>query len=470
MTITDHDAATAVQRLEALADPGTVRPLNPIPGPVAMRAAEIEVDGRPVVAYAHDPHLAGGSVAGGEAMVILEAMRRARRADCPVIGAVSSPGARIQSGVDGLDAYGSVFAANVALRTRVPQISIILGACAGGGCYSPALTDFVVVSESSRMFLTGPTVVRDTIGEQVDAEALGGPEVHARNGVAHLVAADEDAALAFGRRLIAYLPGAGGGRLRAGSPGAEDPSAALPDDARKAYDMRGVIDGIADTGSTLELCARWAPNMLTVLAAIEGRPVGVLANQPRHLGGAIDVEASAKGAWFVSTCDRLGIPLLVLVDTPGFMPGTQQEAAGIIRIGAELVRAFAAATVPRVTVVVRKAYGGGYIAMNSRGLGADAWLVWPTAQVGVVGAHQAVGVLHRRELASAVDPDDVRTRLAERYAAAQRDPASFLDDEGVHRAVRPEETRGAVVAAIDAAAAAGASRRLPAFRARRTAV
>jgi acetyl-CoA carboxylase carboxyltransferase component len=447
---------TAIRRIEALADLGTVALLTQPPGPVAMRAAEIRVNGRPVIAYAHDPSIAGGSLAAKEAAVLLEAMRLAQRRGCPVIGAVSCPGARIQAGADALDAYGAVLAANVSLRGRVPQVSIVLDACAGGGCYSPALTDFVIASKSTRMFLTGPAIVRQTIGEDVDAEALGGAAVHARNGVAHLVAEDEDGALALGRRLVGYLPGAGVRFATSMPAGDEDPAQALPENPRQTYDIRRVITAIADRESMLELAPRWAPNIVVALTTIDGQPVGVVANQPKHLGGAIDTDASSKAAWFVSACDRIGIPLLVLVDTPGFMPGSRQESAGIIRIGSHLVRAFAEATVPRVTVVVRKAFGGGYIAMNSPGLGADAWLAWPNAQVGVVGAEQAVGVLHRKALDAADDPQGTKAQLVKRYAAA-------LSDRPADRLVTPRDTRTVVIRAIRSATEAGASRQVPLF-------
>ena len=273
--------------------------------------------------------------------------------------------------------------------------------------------------------------------------------MHARNGVAHLIAPSEGEALALGRRLVGFLPGVGATRAGEFAPGGADPGEFLPGDLRRGYDMRAVIRAIADSDSMLELAPRWARNMITAFIRIGGRPVGVVANQPKHLGGAIDGQGSTKGAWFTTTCDRLGIPLVVLVDTPGFLPGQKQETEGIIRQGAALVRAFAEATVPRITVVVRKAFGGGYIAMNSRGLGADAWFTWPSTQVGVLGAAQAVDILHEKELAALDDPSAARAALTEQYQAALSDPAVYLSDHPLDRAIQPAETRGAILQALD---------------------
>ncbi|HMJ04477.1 MAG TPA: carboxyl transferase domain-containing protein, partial [Conexibacter sp.] len=276
-----------------------------------------------------------------------------------------------------------------------------------------------VMTENAAMFLTGPGVVKDVMGEDVTAAELGGHKVHDRNGVCDLVVADDRAAATLSRSLLSYLPQhseAGLPRTLSVEPELADPGAAVPDDPRQVYDVRDAIAGIVDGGSLLEIQPRWARSIVTGFARIDGRPVGVIANQPRYLGGVLDAESSQKGARFVETCNAYGIPLVVLVDTPGFMPGTRQEQAGVIRFGATLVRAFAAATVPRITVILRKAYGGAFITMNSKDLGADLVFAWPGAEIGVMGAQPAVGIIHRRELAAAEDPVAARAELAAAYA------------------------------------------------------
>jgi acetyl-CoA carboxylase carboxyltransferase component len=288
----------------------------------------------------------------------------------------------------------------------VPQISIVTGVSAGGGSYSPALTDFVLMVEDASMFLTGPGVVREAIGEDVTLAELGGARVHERNGVCDLVAPDALSAADTARSLLSYL---GPPRAPVAAPPG-DPGLLVPHAARKTYDMRAVIRSVSDGGEFLELQPRWGRNMVTGFCRIEGQPVGVVANQPRYLGGVIDSVASEKAARFVRTCNSFGLPLVVLVDTPGFMPGVSQESAGVIRHGASLLRAFAEADVPRLTVVLRKAYGGAYITMNSKDLGAHLTFAWPQAELGVMAAKQAVGIIHRRESAEA------RERLTEMYA------------------------------------------------------
>jgi acetyl-CoA carboxylase carboxyltransferase component len=332
---------------------------------------------------------------------------------------VESGGARMQEGSAALSGYGQIFRETVALSGVVPQISVVSGASAGGGAYSPALTDLILMTEDAAMFLTGPAVVREALGEEISAAELGGPRVHERNGVCHLVEPDEAAAALRVREILGYLPSCAGDgvpRARVVPPTVADPGAVVPREARRAYDVRDALRGIVDGDSLLELCPRWARNMVTALARIDGRPVGVVANQPRHLGGVLDAQSSEKAARFVRFCDSFGVPLLAVVDTPGFMPGSRQEQAGVIRHGASLVRAFASARVPKFTVVLRKSYGGAYITMNSRDLGADLVLAWPDAELGIMSARAAVGIVHRRELRVAEDLEAERKRLADQYA------------------------------------------------------
>jgi acetyl-CoA carboxylase carboxyltransferase component len=385
-------------------------------------------------------------------------MELAERAQAPVIGFIASGGARMDDGVAALAGYGRIFRHNVRLSGRVPQISVICGVSAGGGSYSPALTDFVVMTEESAMFLTGPGVVRDVMGEDVDAASLGGPRVHSANGVSQFVAADDRAAVELVRDLLSYLPQRAGDALPIAPPAdgfAVDPSSGVPASARQVYDVRGVIAGLVDGGDMLEVSDRWARNMVTALARIDGRPVGVIANQPWFLGGVIDATAAQKAARFVRTCNAFGLPLVVLVDTPGFLPGTKQEGLGVIRHGAKLLHAFAEAVVPKVTVVLRKAYGGAYICMNSKDLGADLALAWPGAEIGIMGPKQAVGVVHRRALADADDPEAERDRLAAEYAEDHLSAAVAAQQGFIDEIVEPRDTRRRLAGAIAGLSHAG---------------
>src|SRR3954454_12303909 len=327
---------------------------------------------------------------------------------------------------------------------RVPQISVITGASAGGGCYSPALTDFVIMTDAASMFLTGPAVVRGVTGEDISARELGGPEVHGGNGVCHFsVATDIDANFLV-RQVLSYLPAhdwEAPPRSEPADPSGPDPGGVVPIESRRVYDVRDAIAGIVDGGSVLGSSPDWAPNLVTAFARIDGRPVGIVANQPRHLGGVIDAEASQKGGRFVRTCNAFGIPLVVLVDTPGFLPGSKQEAIGVIRHGAKLLHAFAEASVPRFTVVLRKSFGGAYITMNSKDLGADLYLAWSRAELGIMGAHQAVSVVHRRALSAAADPAQERERLAEVYAVEHLSARAAARIGAVDEVIRPAETR-----------------------------
>jgi acetyl-CoA carboxylase carboxyltransferase component len=426
---TSPPALTPLGRIELLCDPHSVHAIRSQVGDGVVGAAG-RVDGRPVFAYAQDSSFAGGSLGTAHADTILRVMQLAERAEAPVVGFVESAGARMQEGLAALGGFGRIFSANVALSGRVPQISVVTGVSAGGGCYSPALTDFVVMVEGASMFLTGPGVVREAIGEDVDAAALGGTRVHERNGVCDLVAADAPDAAELTRALLSFLTERAAAPVPA-PPG--DPGRFVPQAPRKTYDVRDVVRSFADAADFLELAPRWARNILTGFCRIEGRAVAVVANQPRHLGGVIDSAASEKAARFVRTCSSFGLPLVVLVDTPGFMPGVSQESAGVIRHGASLLRAFSEARVPRLTVVLRKAYGGAYITMNSKDLGAHLAFAWPGAELGVMAARQAVGIIHRRE----PELDELADRYASEHLGAEVAARKGFVDE----VIAPAETR-----------------------------
>jgi acetyl-CoA carboxylase carboxyltransferase component len=450
--VADH--LSPLERLEALCDTGSIQVLRSrvVSTRLGARAAPGDgvigatatVDGRPIACYAQDGAFLGGSLGERHAGTIVRVLQTAGRARIPVVGFVESGGARMQEGTAALGGYGQIFRETVALTGVVPQISIVSGASAGGGAYSPALTDVIVMTEDAAMFLTGPGVVREALGEDIDAASLGGPKVHERNGVCHLVEHDEAAAAARVRELLSYLPSCAGEatpRADVVAPSIEDPGAVVPTEPRRAYDVRDALAGIVDGDSLLELWPRWARNVVTTLARIDGRSVGIVANQPRYLGGVLDAEGSEKAARFVGLCDSFGLPLIAVVDTPGFMPGSRQEQAGVIRYGASLVRAFAAARVPKLTVVLRKSYGGAYITMNSRDLGSDLVLAWPSAELGIMSARAAVGIVNRRELRAADDPEAERDRLALAYAeehlrAEAAAAAGFVDE-----LVDPADTR-----------------------------
>ncbi len=407
------------------------------------------IDGRPVNSYAQDRRVLGGSLGEAQADKIARTVEQAARGGVPVVGVNDSGGARIQEGVAALDGYGHVFSANVAASGRVPQLALVLGPCAGGAVYSPALMDFTIMTDEAYMFLTGPRVVKAVTGEDVDARSLGGPEVHGqRSGCAHFVVDDDDAAFDTARALLSYLPSSSWSpapEVEARAPAGVDVRDIVPDDGRTPYDVRDVIRAVADGGDFLEVQARWAQNLVIGFARMDGRTVGVVANQARWLAGVLDLAASEKGARFVRFCDAFGIPLVVLVDVPGFLPGTSQESGGVIRKGAKLLHAFASATVPRVTVVLRKAFGGAYIVMNSRSLGADAVLAWPDAELAVMGAEGAADIIFRRQIAA--EPD----RRGELVAAYRRD-AMHVDlaarRGSVDEIVAPAETRDALVGVL----------------------
>jgi methylmalonyl-CoA decarboxylase subunit alpha len=435
-------------RLEALCDPGSLHVLRSEvtswrmgekarAGDGVIGAAG-RIHGRPVFAYAQDTSFAGGSLGEQHADTIARVLELAGQARAPVVGFVASAGARMQEGVAALAGYGRIFGEHVRLSGNVPQISVIAGTSAGGGSYSPALTDFVVMTQDASMFLTGPAVVREVMGEDVDAAALGGPRVHERNGVCHNVVENDVAAAEHVRRLLSYLPQHAGEDPPTGLPVDPAPGstgAIVPTDPRKVYDIRDVLATVLDGGELFELQPRWARNLVTGFARLDGRSVGVIANQPRWLGGVLDAESAQKGARFVRTCNTFNLPLLVFVDTPGFLPGTSQERTGVIRHGAKLLHAFAEGEVPKLTVVLRKAFGGAYITMNSRALGAHLSFAWPGAEIGVMGARQAVGIIHRRR------PESEHEGLAASYAETHLRASVAAAEGHVDELIEPADTR-----------------------------
>jgi acetyl-CoA carboxylase carboxyltransferase component len=453
------------ERLEHLCDPGRIEPLGEPSDAahgqdVGVEARRGLVGGRPIVCYAQDSARAGGSVGTAEADVIVQALRRARQDGVPVVAFLESAGARLQEGAAALGGFGRIFTENVALSGEVPQISVVMGTSAGGSCYSPALTDFRVMSDQASMFLTGPRIVKQALGEEVSASDLGGVQVQQRNGVCDLVVGDDLEAVALVRRLLGYLPSnarEAPPRCAPESAPNGDPGSALPSHPRGFYDVNAVIRALVDRGDFLEVSRRWARNMVVGFGRIEGQAVGIVANQARYLGGIIDVDASQKGARFVRTCDAYGLPLLVLVDTPGFMPGTRQEAAGVIRHGADLLRSFTAARSRRVSVILRKAYGGAFITMNSKDIGATASFAWPDAEIGIMGPRAAVEIIHRRELVGSAAPERDASRLARSYADSHLSGQAALDQGVVDAVIEPADTRRRVAEILFSSAASNGS-------------
>jgi acetyl-CoA/propionyl-CoA carboxylase carboxyl transferase subunit len=386
---------------------------------------------------------------------IVAAYEEAVAQGAPVIGLWHSGGARLREGVESLHAVGTVFAAMTHASGVVPQISVVLGAAAGGAAYGPALTDVVILSEQGRIFVTGPDVVRSVTGEDVDMARLGGPEPHSRrSGVVHVVAPTDADAIERAREL-ALLLGAQGqldpAAARPGGTGEDEPDlgSLLPDSPRRAYDIKPVITALLD-GPGIELHPRWAPNVVTHLGRLAGRTVGVIANNPLRLGGCLDSTSAEKAARFVRMCDAFGVPLVVLVDVPGYLPGVGQEWDGVVRRGAKLLHAFAEATVPRITLVLRKTYGGAYIAMNSRALGATKVFAWPGAEIAVMGPVAAIRILHRRTLAD-VPPDKLHDVEAELAAEHQREAGGLERAQAlgvIDAVIDPAQTREAIVRAI----------------------
>jgi len=441
-------------RLEALFETGSLHLLTPHDASGVV-AATGTIGGMLAVAFASDPRVQGGAMGSEGCAAIVAAYEEAIAHGAPVIGLWHSGGARLREGVESLHAVGTVFAAMTRASGVVPQISVVLGAAAGGAAYGPALTDVVILSDHGRIFVTGPDVVRSVTGEDVDMARLGGPEPHSRrSGVVHLVAATDAEALGHARRLALLLGDQRAVDLSQVSGQADGPAldTLLPESVRRAYDVHPLLAGLLDEPG-IELHPRWAPNVVTMLGRLAGRTVGVVANNPLRLGGCLDATSAEKAARFVRMCDAFGVPLVVVVDVPGYLPGVGQEWDGVVRRGAKLLHAFAEATVPRVTLVTRKAYGGAYIAMNSRSLGATRVFAWPGAEVSVMGAVAAVRILHRRTLADvpADQLHEAETRLAEEHEreAGGLDRAQALGV--IDEVIDPATTRAAIARAIAAA-------------------
>ena len=432
-------------RLEAFFDPGTFEAITPEDDRGVLVGVG-RVQGAEVVAFATDPTVQGGAMGNDGCRAIITAYDRAFADSCPVVGIWHSGGARLREGVASLDAVGRVFAAMTRISGKVPQISVVLGPAAGGAAYGPALTDIVVLGPEGRIFVTGPEVIRSVTGEQVDMERLGGPDPHGRrSGVVHVVTDSEAEALEEGRRLAHLLGRQGSLDITA----IDDPDLGdlLPESSKRAYDVHPLVERFLDEGTMIELHAKWAPNVVVALGRLGGRTVGVVAHNPLRLGGGLDSASAEKAARFVRMCDSFAVPLVVLVDVPGYLPGVGQEWDGVVRRGAKLLHAFAECVVPRVTVVTRKAYGGAFVAMNSASLGATRVYAWPGAEVAVMGSVAAVRVLHRRRLAEATD-EEARAQL-ELELAAEHDIISggiarAVEMGVVDEVVSPDRTRTTV--------------------------
>jgi propionyl-CoA carboxylase beta chain len=419
------------------------------------------VDGRPVAVYSEDFTVFGGSLGEVHGEKIVKVMDHAMKAGCPVVGISDGGGARIQEGVAALGLFAEIFFRNVRASGVIPQVSLIMGPAAGGAVYSPAVTDFtVMVAGTSHMFITGPDVIKAVTGEDVTFEELGGARAHAtRSGVAHYAADGEEDCIGYARQLLSYLPSnnlqepparppapaAPGGAL---GPADEALDALVPDSPSQPYDMRAVITAVLDPGTFLEVHQGFARNILTGFGRVAGHPVGVVASQPLHLAGCLDIDASEKAARFVRTCDAFNVPVVTLVDVPGFLPGTGQEWNGIIRRGAKLLYAYAEATVPKVTVITRKAYGGAYDVMGSKHLGGDVNLAWPTAQIAVMGAPGAVNILYRRDLAAAEDPAALRAQKTRQYEDTLANPYAAAERGYIDAVIRPATTRTRITTAL----------------------
>jgi acetyl-CoA/propionyl-CoA carboxylase carboxyl transferase subunit len=442
-------------RLAVLLDAGSVQALTPRDdsGAYAVRGT---VNGAPVLAFATDPLKMGGAMGTAGCAHIVHAIDVAVADQVPVIGLWHSGGARLAEGVEALHAVGLVFAAMIHASGRVPQISVVLGPAAGGAAYGPALTDVVIMSTGGRVFVTGPEVVRSVTGENVDMESLGGADTHGRrSGVVHVTTGTEEEALLAARTVTTLLATQGSFDLDAVGPD-NDLSTLLPENIKRAYDVHPVVTGVLDDASFMELHTKWAPNIVTGLGRITGRTVGVIANNPLRLGGCLDSPSAEKAARFVRMCDAFGVPLVVIVDVPGYLPGVGQEWDGIVRRGAKLLHAFAEAVVPRVTLVTRKSFGGAYIGMNARSLGATAVYAWPGAEVAVMGASAAVGILHRKRLAAAPpgEREKLHAQLAEEHTRLAGGVGRAMELGVVDAVIQPAKTRLVIAEALAAAPAA----------------
>ncbi|MFC5197532.1 acyl-CoA carboxylase subunit beta [Streptomyces kaempferi] len=461
---------TAHERIELLLDKGSFQEVEPLrrhratgfgleakkPYGDGVITGWGTVEGRTVFVYAHDFRVFGGALGEAHACKIHKIMDMAIAAGAPLVSLNDGAGARIQEGVSALAGYGGIFRRNTRASGVIPQVSVMLGPCAGGAAYSPALTDFVfAVRDISQMFITGPDVVRAVTGEEISQNGLGGADVHGEvSGVAHFVHDDEESCLAEVRYLLSLLPSNNRElppRHVSGDPGDRSGDALLdlvPDDGNRSYDMRAVVEELVDDGDFVEVHAGWAPNIVCALARVDGHTVGIVANQPAAMAGVLDIKASEKAARFVQFCDSFNIPLVTLVDVPGFLPGVDQEHEGIIRRGAKLLYAYCNATVPRVSVVLRKAYGGAYIVMDSRSIGADIALAWPTNEIAVMGAEGAANVVFRREIAAADDSDAMRREKIDQYKRELVHPYYAAERGLVDDVIDPRETRAVLARSL----------------------
>jgi len=466
----DKGKYTARERIDKLLDPGSFQELDTF---VRHRTTDFEmdkkrpwgdavvtgygtIDGRRVCVFSQDFNIFGGSLGEVMAEKMCKVMDLAAKIGCPVIGINDSGGARIQEGVVSLGAYGEVFVRNVRSSGVIPQISLIMGPCAGGAVYSPAMTDFIfMVKKTSHMFITGPDVIKTVTGEETDFEDLGGAMSHnTKSGVAHFAADDEDACLEDTRYLVSFLPQnnleSPPDVMPTDDPQRMDPEldSVVPDSANKPYDMRDIVRMVVDDGEFFEVHEHYAPNIVCGFSRLDGIAVGIVGNQPNALAGVLDIDAACKAGRFVRTCDAFNTPLITFCDVPGFLPGTEQEWGGIIRHGAKLLYAFTEATVPKITIITRKAYGGAYDVMASKHMLADFNFAWPTAEVAVMGPEGAVNVIYRRDIAGSPTPeqrreklmDDYKARFANPYAAAER---GYIDD-----VIIPHETRPKIITAL----------------------
>jgi propionyl-CoA carboxylase beta chain len=464
---------TARERLNLLFDPGTFEEIDafvtPAASPVEFGKVEKsfgdgvivghgKVNGRLVFSYAQDFTIMGGSLGIVHARKIAKIQEMALKMGSPIIALIDSGGARIQEGVASLSGYGSIFNNIIHSSGIIPQISVIMGPAAGGAVYSPALTDFVfMTNHTSYMFVTGPNVVKEVLNEDVTFDALGGAEVHAvKSGVAHMIYDDEENTILALKKFLSYLPS---NNVENPPVVADDGSVPdvnkklrdiVPDDPNKPYDVKEIINLLVDRNSFFEISELYAANIVTGLARMSGKTIGVVANQPKVLAGVLDIDSSGKGARFIRFCDAFNIPILTLEDVPGFMPGVNQEHDGIIRHGAKLLFAYSEATVPKITVILRKAYGGAFIVMNSKSLGGDFSFAWPSAEIAVMGPDGAVAILYRRELAESKDPAGLKKELVKKYRDKIANP--FIADENgyVDEVIDPAVTRKKVLSAFNA--------------------
>jgi propionyl-CoA carboxylase beta chain len=457
---------SARERIDLLVDPGSFDEIDTLMRPRsggATSAGEAvvtgwgKVEGRPVFVFSYDFTLLGGSLSEAVAEKILKVMDLSMTTGAPIIGIIDSGGARIQDGPEALRGFGEIFAMNTLASGVVPQISVIMGPGAGGGAYSPAITDFIFATEGTgQMYITGPDVIRSVTGEEVTHEELGGAEsLASRSGVAHFAVAGEEETLAEVRRLLSFLP-SNNAEDPPVSPSGDDPArededllTIVPAEPNRPYDVREIIDRLIDDGDFMEVHALFATNMVVGFARMGGRPVGFVANQPAQLAGCIDIQASRKAARFVRFCDCFNVPIITLVDTPGFLPGLTQEYGGIITHGAKLLFAYSEATVPKIAVILRKAYGGAYLVMSSKHLRGDVNYAWPTAEIAVTGPDGAVNVVYREEIANASDPETRRKELIDEYREKFGNPyipagRGFLDD-----VIDPRQTRAKIVRALE---------------------